>query len=419
MKLKWKVLIQMMILGLAYNSCCSLPFIQYILYDPFQEALKCTNTQMGLLLTIYGLGNIFGAPIGGYLVDKFGYKKIYLGSLALNAIFCVAFATHITYITAIFTWIGLAITSLLMIYPAHLKIIRLLADEKSQGKIYGINESFVGLGSIIINAVILAVFSRVTNAAFGMNTVIYVIAAFNVIGVITVYFIMKNLDSSIVKTEEDENVTENGKMTFKEFLHVVKSPETWLVGLSIFSVYSLSVTVSYFTPFFTAVLGSTVVMTGAVSIIRTYVLRLVGSPIGGEIADKMKSSLKFLTIVYGLGILTMVILMTTIKNMTPVFFIALTLFIGLVMYMGRGCYYAVSSELKVPRKYAASTIGVAAALGFSPDIFMFVLAGHWIDTYGTKGYNYLFIFQIVILVIGLIGNIFALRYKKKAIEREA
>ena len=81
--------------------------------------------------------------------------------------------------------------------------------------------------------------------------------------------------------------------------------------------------------------------------------------------------------------------------------------------MGKGIYYAVSSEMMVPPQYAATTVGIAAALGFSPDIFLFPLAGYWLDNYGANGYRYLFTFQAVVMAIGILGSLYALHYKKK------
>ncbi|EQG25385.1 hypothetical protein [Clostridioides difficile] len=94
-------------------------------------------------------------------------------------------------------------------------------------------------------------------------------------------------------------------------------------------------------------------------------------------------------------------------------FIALTFVVGILGYMGKGIYYAVQDEVKVPVKYSATTIGIAAALGFSPDVFQFALIGHWIDTYGNKGYTYTFIFQIAILVIGILSCLYILKVKKR------
>jgi nitrate/nitrite transporter NarK len=170
---------------------------------------------------------------------------------------------------------------------------------------------------------------------------------------------------------------------------------------------------SYFTPYFTDVLGATVTFSGIVAIIRTYVMTLVGAPIGGYLTDKVKSASKVLILVEILGIISLFV-MLNLSSETPVYaLIALTLIMALAVYMGRGSYYAVISELNIRKDRTASTIGIAAALGFSPDLFQFLLFGNWMDAYGQTGYTYMFIYQIIVLTIGL-GTAFAvLKVRKK------
>lgn len=95
MKLSVKTFVQLFILGTCWTIVYALPFIQYILYDPLLEQLGCSNTQLGLLMTIFGLGNIFGAPVGGWLADRFDYKKIFVASIVLNGVLSIIFCvTH-------------------------------------------------------------------------------------------------------------------------------------------------------------------------------------------------------------------------------------------------------------------------------------------------------------------------------------
>ena len=86
MKITAKTFVKLTVLGMSWTIVYTLAFIQYILYDPFLESIGCTNAQLGLLMTIFGLGNVLGAPVGGWLADRFDYKKIYVGSLIVNGV---------------------------------------------------------------------------------------------------------------------------------------------------------------------------------------------------------------------------------------------------------------------------------------------------------------------------------------------
>lgn len=410
-----KTIARLLILGMCWTVIYALGFIQYLLYDPFRESLGCTNAELGFLMTIFGLGNIFGAPIGGWIADRFDFKKVFCLSLVGNGILAAIFAMNMNYKFAIFIWIGLAVTTLVMNYPSHIKIIRMMADEKNQGKIFGLNESFVGVGSIVFNAILLFVFSKYVNVIGGIKAVIWVIAIVSILCAIGAWLLIRDLEDAEIASQEAANKTveKEEKMTGKDFLIVLRSPATWILGMGIFCVYSCAVTMSYFTPYLTAVMGGTVAVSGVLAIIRTYVLRLVGAPIGGWLSDKIKSVLKVLIVVYVLGIIVLVLFIKLPTSVSASFFIFLTLLVGCLVYMGKGCYYAVASELYIPRRYSATTVGIAAALGFSPDIFLFALTGHWLDTYGNAGYQYLFIYQAVVFAVGIVGTLLALMYKKK------
>ena len=169
---------------------------------------------------------------------------------------------------------------------------------------------------------------------------------------------------------------------------------------------------SYFTPYYTAAFGGTVTVSALLAVIRTHGMKLGGGPVGGLLSDKLGSPSKALILVGVFSVLSLVILLVLPGGM-PNVFIALTLVIALVVYMGKGAYYAVATDLYVPAKYAATTAGIACALGFSPDIFLFPLIGYFIDNYGVAGYRYIFIMQLCISAVGILCGVVALLYKKK------
>jgi nitrate/nitrite transporter NarK len=92
--------------------------------------------------------------------------------------------------------------------------------------------------------------------------------------------------------------------------------------------------------------------------------------------------------------------------------IALMLLMSVLTFSARGAMFAVPSEVQIPVKYAAITAGIVCAIGYSPDLFIFILFGHWIDTYGNNAYNMIFTYNIVVCAIGVISALLTFRYKK-------
>lgn len=411
MNKKLKILLTLLVVGSCWSIVYLIPFIQYVYYTPFKDMIGISNLQMGFLMTIYGLGNVYGSPIGGWVADRFNHKKVYVGSLVVNGILGIIFVMNPTYTVALIVWVLFSIAGLLMNLPAHIKIVRNLSGDEDQGKLFGFNETAIGIGNIVFNAVMMFMFVRYMEGTAGLKAAIVSISVMSLLLTIPAWLILDDPDK-----ENEDNSTKKvvkHKMDFQDYMTVIKSPATWLLGLSIFSIYSYLTTMTYFTPYFTDVIGVDVTYAGWVAIVRTYVMTLIGAPIGGFLADKLKSPAKVLLGVTVMGLLGMSILLNIDSSISMSFIIVLTLMMALGVFMGRGCYFAVISELKVPAAFTASTVGFAAIIGYSPDIFQFILFGHWLDKYQNVGYTYMFIYQAIVLVIGVITALTVIRRNKK------
>lgn len=405
MNKKLKTLITLLFMGTAYSIIYALPFVQYVFYDPMVEGLNATNAQLGVLITIFGLGNIFGAPIGGWFSDKFNHKIIFISAIIGTSILNFLFAFNLNYKFAIFIWLGLAITGLFAYFPAHIKIVRLLGDDNNQGQIFGLSESAAGIGSVVINTIALFLFSKSVVGVVGLK---YAVMGYGIAGIIVAIVLWFLIDNP----EKVESVKEE-KIKATDFLTVLKYPGTWFAGIAIFTTYTLYVSLSYFTPYFTNVLGVSVAFSGGLAIVRTYLIRFIGSPLGGMMGDKINSVSKVLGISFLSASIIIIGFMSLPVGANITIIIALTLLISVFTYVGRGNMFAVPAEVKSPAKYAAMTAGITCAIGYSPDLFQFILFGHWLDKYGNQGYNYIFIYTVGVLALGIVSSVLTLRFKKK------
>lgn len=417
MKDKLKLAITLLVMGACWSVVYLVPYLQYTWYDPFKEFIGGTNTKLGLLITIYGFGNIIGAPIGGWLSDRFNYKIIYVLSVFLNGVFALLFLVHPTYGFAVLMWIGFAVSSLFMNYPAHIKIVRELASDENQGKLFGFNETSIGLFNILISSAMMIAFTRYAVSVGGIRAAVICNAiisfALTLIAIFVVESPKKKEKAAVENEKEKEAEAHNHENFFVHFVTIAKQPATWLVAISIFAVYSFMSTLTYFTPYFTQVMGVTVTLTGWAAIARQYGMQLVGAPIGGFLTDKVKSPAKVLILVYVVGILGLIYMLMPKSDVTVTTVLIVTLVLSFFVYIGRGAYYATLTEAGVPRALSASTIGIAAAVGFSPDLFQFTLFGYWMDNCGKSAYTYMFIYQIIVLVAGILASIGILKLKKR------
>lgn len=402
-----KFIATMLTLGACWAVVYLVELLQFTFYNDLRDFLHATNTQTGLLMSIFGLGNIFGCPIGGWLADKFNYKVLYVLSVALNGVFALVLAFFPSYGTAVVVYAGFAVATLLLNYPTHIKILRDLCTPENEGKIFGFNETFIGLFNIVISAIMMFVFGHFGAGVYGLKATIIANAIISFILAALIWALLPN-----PKKKEQGEVKEKNNF-FRDFAKIITRPATWLVAITIFALYSFRCTATYFTPFFSDVMGVAVTSAGWMAIARNYGAQLVGAPVGGMLADKLKSPSKVLIPVYVLGIAGLVYLMMPNKSVSMTMLNVIVLGVALLVFIGRGAQYATMGEAGVPVEISGSTIGVAAVIGFSPDVFQFALFGHWMDSYGNGAYNLMFIYQAVILGIGILAALIIIRGAKK------
>lgn len=410
-----KQLLIVFFMGLAFAVVYATPFVQYVFYDDLAGALHATNTQLGFLIAIFGIGNLL-APFGGALSDKFNTKKVYLLGMFITCALNFLLAMNMSYTFAIFIWAGLAVAGLILYFPAHTKLVRLVGDEESQGTIFGFTESACCLASVIINFIALGLYAKVAVGAMGgvagLKAVIISYGAVGLIATIALVFLLPDPEKA-GKGQDGGDSGQETKLSMKEWAGVFKDPRTWFAGIAVFATYSTYQTLSYFTPYFTNVLGATVVGSGAIAIIRTYGIRIVGAPLGGYMGDRIHSVSSVIATVLACGAVITLIFMFMPAGVPSVLLTVMTLVIGFMVHIARGAMFAVPSEVKIPRRYAASTAGVVCAIGFCPDLFQAAMYGHWLDTCGNAGYTRIFIYIIAIMVVGVINGVATVVYKKK------
>lgn len=417
--LSLKQILIILFLGFGYTVVYATPFIQYVFYDPLINALGATNQQLGYLITIFGIGNLL-AIFGGSLSDRFNTKKIYIISMVAICVLNVLLAMNMTYKFSLVIWAGFAIFGLFLYFPAHTKLVRLIGGEGQQGTIFGLVEAFCGITNVIVNFVVLWLFDRFSPdglGAAGLKAVIIAYAIIGAIAVVVLAFLVPNpgkpSKEEVAKAEPAE------KLTVKDWGKIVVDPRTWMSGLAVFSTYCMYCTLSYYTPYFTEVLGTTVVFTGAMSIFRQYGTRFIGAPVGGWIGDKIRSVSGVVGISLAVNVICVVAFMLMPSGTNSTILIILTLLAGILTYMARGAMFAVPSELKIPRKYAGSTSGMVCAIGYCPDLFIFVLYGAWLDNHGAAGYTNIFIFAAVVMVVGVLNAIAVQIYKRKVLPKKS
>lgn len=411
------VTLTVLCLGMAFAVMYSLPYIKSIFYDGMLQLTGATNAQLGALMTIYGVGEVLTPGIGGLLASRYDYKWIIGISCFGGVLSCLLLAWFPSFMMTIIVWTILVFSTLFMVWGTWFKAMRIMATDEVQGKMTGLFYGCCGVGYFVVNALGLLAYDSAAATGTpvdGMIAVFYVFAAFLLVFTVLAMILMKKVGVRNEEAMAADQENANKKVSLvEEMKAVAKFRSVWYFGITLFCMYSTCISIQYFTPYFTDVLGVTVVFSGFMAVIRQYGMKIIGSPLGGVIADKWGSISKTIIVAFlvSAGCIAMVLVlpqeMKTIGLLTAILLLA-----SLANNIAGGIQYAIPTEANVPMQYYASAVGFGSAIGFSPDLFQHILHGYWLDIYGNAGYNYIMIYGIVTAIIGTVALLRFLGEKK-------
>ena len=382
---------------------CSLPYLSNTFYEQFLEAFELTNTQAGILLTMYGLTATPGYLIGGVVADKFRAKRLVLIAIFGTSILAVimTFVKGFTALMVIYACYGITIP--VLHWSAYLKLICAQGTPEQKGRIFSLLEIFGAVANAIGSYGILA-FLGIIIATVGFKWVTVIYAAILVlIGFFILFFV-----------KEPESIAQDNSFRFSDISKVLKEPAVWLNCIIVMGLYMSLTGMTYLNPFMTQVFGVSSAVAVAIMAGAKSFLRFIGAPIGGKLIDKTGKSSSALIPACIIGIVllaALLILPRGTQSAVPAAVLSL-LFVTLIT-IGRPGLYTPVPEARIPMAITGTAMGLVSAVGYSTDIWLYSLCGSWIDRYGSQGYNYIFILFICGLLVAMAATICFDMYMKK------
>lgn len=393
-----KNFIAVLIIAASGTIIYGLPYFRYDYYDAYLEMYNLTNTQMGTFGSMFGIFGMISYLFGGFIVDKFSIRKLLSISLVLTGLGGFLHLLPLTYTALLGLYALWGFTSLFAFWPACVKAVRMLSDSEDQGKGFGIFEGARGVAAAIMAPLAVLAFSmgaKQLGEQAGMKYVIIFYSVLTTVCGICVYLSMK-----------DDKMDSNDKVEFKDLKTVLKMPAVWVIGIVTFCTYVFCLSLYYFIPYATSMMGATVVFGASIAAAKRFI-----SPIsnvgGGFLSDKFGTANLLLVsfIIMGLGTVGILLLPLQASMLTA--FVVLFFVIYFFFNVNYALTWAMMEEARIPLRISGTAAGVIATIGYLPEIFCSVLAGNLIDNYpGVTGYRYYFGFLIVMMVIGAI-SIFA------------
>jgi len=159
-----------------------------------------------------------------------------------------------------------------------------------------------------------------------------------------------------------------------------------------------------FIPFLKDIYALPITLISVYGVLNQYALKLVGGPSAGILADKVfKSPLKTMKVAFIGAIVGLIILIVVPHSGSFYVGMILTLGMGSFIFMLRALAFSPMEELKIPKERAGSAMALVCLVGYSANIYAYVMYGKIIDRFsGMQGYNYVFIVMIIAISISLL-----------------
>lgn len=405
-KISMKLIMEIIAFSIAGSVIYELPYIKYVYYDKLVAAFQITNTQAGLLLSVYAIGCLILYIPGGIVADKFSTKKMLILSLFGTGLLGIVLAFSMNYITAVIVFFLLAVTTSFVFWTALNKGLRLIGGKEDSGSTYGWYYALSAIISFCTALFFWKLYASDDNPQVAMFRTIMAMSIAVIIAGILVMLTFKETNRDNVNDEEQFKLSDVGE--------AIKNPRLWWASVIMFVIYTVYSNVSYFTPYLSSQIGMEVSDSAFLGVVRGYLFYFL-SPIGGYIADKLlKSTLKFYG--YGFAVLS-VLFFVTMKipagKESMVLAITITMLASAFSMMMYGIMWSILNEINIPVTYAATAIGLASMVIYLPDLFVPALFGNWLDNLGEQaGYFRMFLFMGVCCVIAVVLS-FALAKKIK------
>lgn len=413
---KWVLILAM---GMLYASLYLLPYIRYVFYDALVAASGFTNTQLGMTMTLAMTCGFILTPFSGWLADRFKLKTQMLAAGIIHVVITFVYPSVITsFPLTMLIWALTSITGVLFFWSQVFKMVRLVGARDNTGtRTFGIFEGSIGIWSMTFSMIALAVYASMEAAdnVAALKAAIYFYGFMTLLGTILVFFFYdKSYEEGRTETGEAEVKT---KATTREILAVFKTLDVWILSLAIFAIYGFFVGSSYFTPYFSTVLGVSIVFSGGWASFRTYGTRAIGAPVGGVVSGKV-GTLNFQIVAFLIVVAFMAVFMFLPANegiIVPV--TVLMILMAFVNNGQRGSMWAIMDDLKIPANLSGIAIAVASLIGITmPDVVMPLIFGVWLDNYEpVAAYRMIFGFLFGVLILGLLSlTLIKVRIKRRA-----
>jgi nitrate/nitrite transporter NarK len=192
---------------------------------------------------------------------------------------------------------------------------------------------------------------------------------------------------------------------WKDMPTVVRMPALWLQSLIVLAAYIAYKGTDDYGLFARDAYGFNDVESAWISTVSAWV-RPFAALFAGWIADRVLSS-RVVAVGFAILIVTYGAMASLSVEGGVVAVLVIEIVVACIAVYGlRGVYFALFEEASVPPAVTGTAVGLVSLVGYTPDIFVGLVSGHFLDGWpGVQGHQYFFWFLASAAVVGLVSTL--------------
>ena len=400
-------LLYMIGLILAGEAVYTLPFHVARYFRPtVLEVFDLSATELGAAQGVYGIVAMLLYFPGGPLADRFPARKLMALSLWSTAAGGLYMATAPGYAGSVFIFAFFGVTTILLFWAALIRATRDWGGATEQGRAYGILDGGRGLLAAGLASVGVMIFSLsfpdgydAASMADKTEALRLVIYGYSGVTALTGLYVWFALSDGHPATGEVADRAPVGQLSHHMF-SVLRRPDVWMPALLVVCAYVGFKGFDNYSLFAVQAYGLDEVEAAQVVAIGSWV-RPVAALGAGLLGDRLGMSRMLLACFVVLFASDLFFAFTTPVPGATWVLLGNVLLASAAIFGLRGLYFAVFEENRVPAVMTGTAVGLVSVIGYTPDIFVTLVAGLLIDNFpGLPGHQYFFMFLAVFAAIG-------------------
>lgn len=411
---------------LAGEAIFGLPFHVSRYFRPaFVEVFGVTQTQLGLMGSLYGGVATISYLLGGRLADRFSARGLLSFSLVITGISGLYLLTipSSTGLFGLYAFWG--VSTILPFWSALIRATRDWGGAEQQGRAFGMLDAGRGLLAAVLATLALLLFTwslpaSETAITLGQKTwaiqltiVTYVGACLVAAGM--VWICLPRTPQSGATEGLSRAVPPGGSRhqpgVTSPWVEVIRMPAVWFQAIVIVGAYCTFKGIDYYSQYAKDIWGWSDVEASTLSTVSSW-MRPIATVAAGLIADRFRPSRTVIAAfaIVAVTSISMALITPTapggngsVPGGSPLWLLWATILVGcLGIFALRGIYFALLEESKVPLHVTGTAVGVVSFIGYTPEIFMPILGGMLIDYWdgGITGYRVFFAILVIACVVG-------------------